>query len=208
MFVFHHATVERRDNATRVHTVGDGLRCQAVCKVLGVGDNAALAGGIGGKLRSRMSARRPHIDHGFDSRRRLGGKPLPHKGVALGHVDGSTQVGGDVVGRILRTGNVHDYLRLKVAWKRVRFADINDQMAVTLVFDRRRQKIKAHDLVALVQKALHARGSDTARSARDQNPHTCSLGGCVALEVLGAHILALPAAHDLVAHGAQEDLAQ
>ena len=149
-----------------------------------------------------MSARGPHIDHGFDSRRRLGGEPLPHKGVALGHVDGATQVGGDIVGRILRTGNVHDHLGFKVAWKRARLADINNQMAVALVFDRSRQQIKAHDLVALVQKALHACGSDTARSTRDQNPHTCSLGGCVALEVLGAHILALPAAHDLVAHGA------
>lgn len=79
LFVFHHATVERRDNAARVHTVGDGLRCRAVCKVLGVGDNAALAGGIGGKLRSRMPARRPHIDHGFNSRRRFGGKSLPTK---------------------------------------------------------------------------------------------------------------------------------
>ena len=65
VFVFHHATVERRDNAARVHTVGNGLRCQAVCKVLGVGDNAALAGSIGRKLRSRMPARRPHIDHGL-----------------------------------------------------------------------------------------------------------------------------------------------
>ena len=104
-----------------------------------------------------MSARRPHIDHGLDSRRWLGGKPLSHKGVALGHVDGATQVGGNVIGRILYTGNVHDYLRLKVAWKRVRLAYINDQMAVALVLDRRRQQVKAHDLVALVQKALHAR---------------------------------------------------
>ena len=81
-------------------------------------------------------------------------------------------------------------------------------MAVALVFDRRRQKIKAHDLVTFVQKALYARGSDTARSARDQNPHNCSLGGCVALEVFGAHILALPATHYLVAHRAQENLTQ
>ena len=86
-----------------------------------------------------MSARRPHIDHGFDSQCRLGGKPLPHKGVVLGHVDGATQVGSNIVGRILRTGNVHDYLGFKVAWKRVRLADINDQMAVALVFDRHRQ---------------------------------------------------------------------
>ena len=77
----------------------------------------------------------------------------PRKGVALGHVDGAIQVGGDVVGRILRTGNVHDHLGLKVAWKRVRLADINDQMVVALVFDRRRQQIKAHDLVALIQKS-------------------------------------------------------
>ena len=85
-----------------------------------------------------MPARRPHIDHGFDSRRRLGGKPLPRKGVALGHVDGAIQVGGDVVSRILRTGNVHDHLGFKIVWKRVRLANINDQMAVALVFDRRR----------------------------------------------------------------------
>ena len=85
-----------------------------------------------------MPACRPHIDHGIDSRCRLGGKPLPHKGIALGHVDGATQVGGNIVGRILHTGNVHDYLWLKVAWKRVRLADINDQMAVALVFNRRR----------------------------------------------------------------------
>lgn len=89
-----------------------------------------------------MPTRRPHIDHGFDSGRRLGDKPLPHKSVALGHVDGATQVGGDIVGRILRTGNVHDHLGFKVAWKRGRLADINNQMAVALVFDRRRRRSK------------------------------------------------------------------
>ena len=136
MLVFHHATVERRDNATRIHAVGDGLRRQAVRKVLGVGDNAALAGRIGRKLRPRVTTRRAHVDHGLDCRRRLSGKALPHKGIPLGHVDGARQVSGNIVGRILCAGDVHDHLGLQVVRKRIRLTDVHDQMAVALVLNR------------------------------------------------------------------------
>ena len=110
---------------------------------------------------------------------------------------------------ILRTGNVYDYLWFRVVWKRVQFADINNQMAVAL-----RCSIAAGSASKPTTSGLVRKSAARMRPIPPEAP-------CIKTRILlffrrlrGAcpvplsPFVARSHAHDLVAHCRQENWVQ